>query len=215
MNFLNEIRKPKESISTSKNIIFTIVILLFGVYMGVFSKFLDHRQAELQGILQMINNAIDLHNFLGEFSPWIIIAVCISVYSRTPIRAAINVFFFFIGFVSSYYIYSNFVAGFFPRNYAFIWIAFTILSPLLAFICWYSKGRGPVALLISSGIIGVLLNTTFSYGLFYIDLHSWPNLMILIFAVYILHKTPKETIGMLSISVVFAIFIKLIIPFGL
>lgn len=215
MKFLDKIRKPKGLISNKKNVISTIGILLFGVFMGLFSKFLDYRHAELQGVLKLLENGLDLHNFLGEFSLWIIIAVCISVYSRTPIRSAINVFLFFFGFVASYYIYSNFVAGFFPRSYAFIWFVFTLISPLLAFICWYAKGRGPVALIISSGILGVLLNTTFYYGLFYIDLRSWLNLIILVIGVFILHKTPKETAAMIGIAVIFAVFIKMLIPFGL
>ena len=42
----------------------------------------------------MTEFAVDLHNVLGEFAPWIVIAVCIAVYSTTPIRAGINVFAF-------------------------------------------------------------------------------------------------------------------------
>lgn len=75
-----------------------------------------------------------------------VIAVCIAVYSHAPFRAAMNVFLFFVGFVASYYLYCNFVAGFFPRSYAMIWIAYTIASPFLGFLCWYAKGKGWVAL---------------------------------------------------------------------
>ena len=43
---------------------------------------------------------------------------------------------FFVGMVTSYYLYSKFVAGFFSRSYAMIWVTFTVISPILAFICW-------------------------------------------------------------------------------
>lgn len=86
--------------------------------------------------------AVDLHNFLGEFAPWIVIAVCIAVYSTTPIRAGINVFAFFAGMVSSYYWYSNFIAGFFPKSYAIVWITFTVLSLFLAFCVGMQKVQG-------------------------------------------------------------------------
>lgn len=183
--------------------------------MGLFSKFLDYRQGELPALLQVIDNTLDFHNFLGGFAPWIVIAVCISVYSHTPIRAAINVLSFFSGFVASYYIYSYFVAGFFPRSYALIWIAFTIISPFLAFLSWYAKGTGCIALILSSGILGVLLNIAFSYGMFYIDISSWLNLLMLLFGIFILRKSMKETIGMIVIAIAFAIIIKMVIPFSI
>jgi hypothetical protein len=214
MNFLDKIRTPQKSANIKKQSMVTIGILLFGICMGVFSKFLDYRHAELPVLLQVIDKKFDFHNFLGGFAPWIVIAVCISVYSHTPVRAAINVFSFFSGFVGSYYVYCNFVAGFFPRSYVFIWIAFTILSPFLAFLSWYAKGTGRVAIVLSAGIISVLLNTAFSYGIFYIDIRSWLNLLMLLFGVFILHKTMKETMGMMGIAVVLAIMIEMVIPFN-
>lgn len=214
MKFLDKIRTPQKTTSIKTQLIVTIGILLFGICIGVFSKFLDYRQAELPALLQVIDNALSFHNFLGGFAPWIVIAVCISVYSHTPVRAAMNVFTFFSGFVASYYIYSNFVAGFFPRNYAFIWIAFTILSPFLAFLSWYAKGTGWIALILSAGIISVLLNTAFSYGMFYIDIRSWLNIIMLLVGVLVLHKTMKETICMMGIAIALAIVIEMFIPFN-
>ena len=76
---------------------------------------MDYRQAGLPALLRLIDCAVVLHNFLGKLAPWIVIALCIAVYSTSPIRAGINVFAFFAGMVSSYYLYSNFIAGFFRK----------------------------------------------------------------------------------------------------
>lgn len=210
---LNKIRMPEKTDSTKKKIFVTIAVLLLGICLGSFSKFLDYRQAELPTLLQTIDSALDFHNFLGSFAPWIVIAVCIAVYSHTPVRAAINVFAFFSGMVTSYYLYSNFVAGFFPRSYALIWIAFTVVSPLLAFLTWYAKGKGLVAFTLSAGIIGVLINTAFAYGMFYVDVQSWLNVLMLLLGVAMLHKSWKETMGMIGAGIVLAIVIKIVIPF--
>ena len=118
------IREPQKSNSIKEKAAVTTGVFLLGVFIGLFSKYLDYRQGDLPGLLQLIDSTLDLHNFLGELSPWILIAVVISVYSHTPVRASINVFFFFLGFVASYYVYSYYVAGFFPRGYALIWVAF-------------------------------------------------------------------------------------------
>ena len=88
--FLGKIRTPQKSYSIRKQALISMDILLFGVFMGVFSKYLDYRQANLSTLLHLIDRAVDLHNFLGKLAPWIVIAVCIAVYSTTPIRAGIN-----------------------------------------------------------------------------------------------------------------------------
>lgn len=214
MEFLDKIRVPQKSSSIKRQVIVTIAILLFGICVGTFSKYLDYRQGSLPALLQAIDDALDFHNFLGGFAPWIVIAVCLSVYSPTPVRASVNVFSFFAGFVASYYLYGHFIAGFFPRSYALIWITFTIASPFTAFLSWYAKGTGPVALILSAGILAVLLNTAFAYGMFYIDISSWLNLVMLAVGIFVLRRSMKETIGMLGIAIVFAVVMELVIPFS-
>lgn len=213
MEFLDKIRTPEKTNSIKTRIFAATVIFVLGICLGTFSKFLDYRQAELPALIQAIDQALDFHNFLGGFAPWIIIAICISVYSHTAVRAAVNVFLFFIGMVASYYIYGNFVAGFFPKNYAMIWIGFTIISPILAFMCWYAKGKGVIAFILSAGIISVLMNTTFAYGIFYISIRSWLNVAMLILGIVILNRTLKETIMMIGVGAILAILLETIIPF--
>ena len=127
---MNDIRSAENPISGNRKIINTIAVLFLGIALGTFSKFLDFRQAELPSVLIAIDGALDVHNFLGRFAIWVLIALCISIYSNSAIRASINVFAFFIGMVASYYLYSNYIAGFFPRSYAVIWFGFTAVSPL-------------------------------------------------------------------------------------
>lgn len=212
MKLLNAVRTPQNDLPAKKQIFITVGIFLFGIGLGTFSKYLDHQQAYLPSFLMMLDNLIDLHNFLGRFSPWIFIAVCISVYSHSPKRAAINVFSFFIGMVSSYYLYSNFIAGFFPKSYAMIWIAFTALSPFLAYLCWYAKGNGWIACIISACIIGTLFNTAFSYGFFYFSVRYWLEVIVLLLTIVILHRNSKEMFVILGIGIVFAVITNFLLP---
>ena len=198
-----------------KQILFTIGIMLLGVALGTFSKYLDYHQAQLPYLLGVIDRRLDVHNFLGGFAPWIFIAVCISIYSSTPVRAAINVFTFFVGMIACYYLYSNYVAGFFPRSYAMIWVGFTIASPFLAFICWHAKGEGMLAVVISAGIISVFFNLAFAYGLAYFDIRSVLQVMTLVLGVIVLHKSRKKTLIMIGMAVVIAVLSEIILPFRL
>lgn len=195
----------------SKKILHSIVVLFFGIVLGTVSKFLDTTPSNE---LPFIIERLDVRNFLGRFAIWILIAVCISIYSNSSIRAAVNVFTFFLGMVTSYYLYSKFIAGFFPRSYAMIWFGLTAISPLLAFVCWYAKGKSKISLAISSLIIAVLFNMTFSYGWIYFGIYSSLELIVFICGLIILRRsTIKETIVTTAIGVIAAMILNMILPF--
>ena len=209
--FLNDIRSAENPIPPYKQIINTVCILFIGIILGTFSKFLDTMPTNE---LPFIFEFLDMRNFLGRFAIWLLIALCISVYSNSSIRASINVFVFFVGMVTSYYLYSRFVAGFFPRSYAMIWAAFTVISPILAFICWYARGKSKLSFMLSAIILAVLFNATFVYGYGYFEMRSILELIIFICAVAFLNrKTIKETMIMLISSVGIAFALDFIVPF--
>ena len=212
--FLNDIRNAENPISNNRKLINTIAILFLGIALGTFSKYLDFRQTELPGVLMAINGVLDIGNFLGRFAIWILIALCISIYSNSAIRASVNVFVFFAGMVVSYYLYSNYVAGFFPRSYAMIWVGFTMISPFLAFVCWYAKGKSRPAFVLSVLILAVLSNMTFVYGWGYFEARSVLELIVFIIGLTVLRRdTLKSSVLMGTISIVFAFLLDMVIPF--
>ena len=212
--FLNDIRCAENPISGNRKIINTIAAFFLGIALGIFSKFLDFRQAQLPGVLMAIDGALDIHNFLGRFAIWALIALCISVYSNSAIRASVNVFVFFLGMVTSYYLYSNYVAGFFPRSYAMIWVGFTMISPFLAFVCWYAKGKSRPAFVLSVLILAVLSNMTFVYGWGYFEARSILELAVFMIGVAVLRRdTLKGSVLMGSVSIILACLLNTVVPF--
>lgn len=212
MKFLERVRTPERK-SVQKQLLLCIGVLALGVLLGVFQKYLDISQAELPPFLMKIDELLDLGNFLGSFSPWMIAAVCIAVYSCSPIWAGIKVFCFFAGMTTSYYLYSYYVGGFFPKSYAMIWAVLTMISPFLAFLCWYAKGKGWFSLLISAGILGFMLNTAFAYGFWYLDIRSGLDILMLLLGILILYQNPKKMVFELTLAIPFAILMRSLIPF--
>lgn len=209
--FLNDIRSAENPIPLNKQIINTVCILFIGIILGTFSKFLDTMPTNE---MPFIFEFLDMRNFLGRFAIWLLAALCISIYSNSSIRASVNVFVFFVGMVTSYYLYSRFAAGFFPGSYAMIWAAFTVISPLLAFICWYARGKSKLAFMLSAIILAVLFNTTFVYGNGYFEMRSILELIVFICAVIFLkRKTIKDTMIMLVLSVGMASALGFAVPF--
>ena len=205
---LRKIRKTEKQLSLARKIITTVLIFLFGAGMGLLAKYVDTMAFnELPGFLQ----AIDIVNFLGRFAIWIFIAVCISVYSNSWLRAALNTFLFFVGMVGCYYLYSAFVAGFFPRSYAMIWIAITCISPFLAVICWYAKGNGWIAVALSAVILGVLFSQ--AVLLFQgIRITFVPEVVVWLASVFVLRRKKRLEFavmigGMLAVAVLYQLFI--------
>ena len=210
-DFLNGIRRREKSVPAAVQIVNTVGILLFGVVLGVFSKFLD---CTASNELPVLIAYLDVRNFLGRFPIWILLAVCISVYSSSPVRAGINVFVFFAGMVTSYYLYSNFVAGFFPKSYAMIWGGFTVISPCLAVVCWYAKGKSGVARFLSAGILACLFNLTFSYGWMYFDILSPLELLVFLCGFAVLRRrSVREMLLMAGMGVVLAFMLSIAVPF--
>lgn len=212
--FLNDIRSAENPISFNRKIINTAAILLLGIALGTFSKYLDHHQAELPGMLMAIDGALDVHNFLGRFAIWALIALCISVYSNSAVRASVNVFVFFVGMVASYYLYSNYIAGFFPKSYAMIWLGFTAVSPLLAFVCWYAKGKSKPAFILSAFILAVLFNMCFVYGFRYFKALSVLELAVFVIGFIVLRREAlRYSVLMGIIGIALAILLDAVIPF--
>ena len=210
--FLNDIRVAENAIPLNKQVINTVLILLLGIALGTFSKFLDCTPVNE---LPVIFEYLDITNFLGRFAIWVMIALCISIYSNSSLRAAINVFVFFVGMVTSYYLYSKYIAGFFPRSYAMIWVVFTAISPILAFICWYAKGKSKLALILSSMILAILFNMTFVFGDSYFEIRSILELITFICGIVVMKRDNiKNTMIMFVLSCGIAFILNLIIPFS-
>lgn len=211
MSFFNQIRQKEKPAAFKGQAVYTAAILLLGIGLGIVSKFLD---CTASNELPLVFQVLDVRNFLSRLGIWILLAVCISIYSNSPARAALHVFLFFAGMVTSYYLYSRFIAGFFPRSYAMIWFGLTAVSPALAAVCWYAKGKGRLAFVLSSMIIGVLFNLTFVYGWVYIDIRSALELIVFICGLGVLKRdTMKETGEMIVMGMVFGFILDWLVPF--
>lgn len=209
--FFNKIRFSDTNQQTKNKIINTILILLLGIVLGIFSKWLDNMSINDSIWWQHILGILDLRNIFSLFGIWLFIAITISVYSKTPLRASLNVFLFFLGMCTSYHLYSICFAGFNPKNYMIIWYLITLISPVLAFICWYTKGKGKISLAISSLITCVMLLVSFNIGIWYFDIKSIIDVIIFIGTLIVLYTKPKNTLINLVIAFILAFILNILI----
>ena len=208
--FFEKIRKPKINVPLSKQIAITLGIILFGFVLGVLQKWMDGTgSSTLPAILQQL----DIGNYFGRLAIWILLGTIVSVYSESPLRAAINTFIFFISILAGYYLYCNYILGFLPRAYMMMWIVIAFASSFIAYICWYAKGEGFIAIIISSMIIGVLLAQAFNLNItqgFYVyhslEVFTW------LAGIVLLRRKSKEYAIEIGLSVIIAFVYQLAMP---
>ena len=196
IDFLNKIRRPMK-ISLSRKFLYSTLIFIAGIILGLVSKMLE---TTLSNSLPYFLEVLDLRNFLSRMGVWVFLAILISVYSKSSIRSAINVFLFFVGMVGSYYLYTVLVAGFFPKSYMMIWIMMTCVSPFLAFVCWYAKGKGLIAISISSIIFMFISRQAFVFGFWYFDISNMLEFLLWIATIFVLYQSPKQIIKVVAIG---------------
>ena len=208
--YFEQIRKPSKNVSFNRKIVITLGIILLGFLFGLFQKWIDGTGGSS---LPLVFQQLDIGNYFGRLAIWILLATIISVYSEAPFRAAINTFFFFISMLVGYYLYCNYILGFLPKTYMMMWTVIAFASFFMAYICWYAKGEGIIAIAISSMIIGVLLAQAFNLNIiqgFYmyhsLEVFTW------IIGVILLRRKPKEYVVVIGLSVMIAYFYQLIMP---
>ena len=208
--FFDKIRKPRKNIPLNRQLVITLGIILFGFVLGVLQKWIDGTGSST---LPVILQHLDIGNYFGRLAIWILLGTIISMYSESPMRAAINTFFFFISMLAGYYIYCNYILGFLPRTYMMMWIVIAFASIFMAYICWYAKGEGFIAIFISSMIIGVLLAQAFNLNItqgFY--MYHFLEVITWIIGVILLRRKPKEYAIEIGLSLVIALVYQLTMP---
>ena len=211
MSFFNHVREREPAKPLGEQIAYGIFILVLGVALGVLSKFLDcYPSNRLPGFLE----DLDVRNFLGRFSFWVLIGLWLSVSSPSPGQAALRVFLFFFGMVSAYYLYSASIAGFFPRSYAMVWLGFTAVSPLLAILCWYAGGKGIPSFALSVILLAMLFWCSFVGGWFYVEPRSGLELLTFLCGLGVLRRNRiKATTIMAVLGIGLGFVLLLVVPF--
>lgn len=209
-SFLEKVRSPQKDIPPNKQIVETAGIILFGFVLGVLQKWLDSTTANaFPSVIQQL----DISNYFGRLAIWILLVTIISVYAKSPLRTAINTFFFFVSMLAGYYLYCNYILGFLPKTYMMIWIAISFASFFMAYICWYAKGEGVIAIFISSMIMGALLaqaiNLNITQGVY---VYHIMEVLTWIIGVILLRRKPKEYAVVIVLSVVIAFVYQLVVP---
>ena len=195
---LESIRKPVIERPIGNKVLNTYISFTIGVLLGLISRILDFVELEY---IHEIFMTFDLGAFFSRMSIWLLCALTISVVSKSPIRAIINVFVFFIGMLLSYYSATYFIEGFVFERVIIYWLILAFASPLPAVLCWYAKGEGKIATFLSSVILSIFFVMAFSFGFDYFNFRfNGMEAINWLLAFIVLWNNPKQSFKVLIYS---------------
>lgn len=173
-NKLNQIRYCKDP-NLVKKPIYIIYSIVFGIILGLLSKFAD-----------IPNISPIFSDITGRLGIWIFIATILSTFNYSPKLAAINVFVFFISLIITYYIYTILILNFFPKKVIVFWSLCALISPICAYIMWYSIKDNLFSYFIASGPIALLISEGFELHNAYLPVHQHYYLIPFLQIIYII-----------------------------
>lgn len=209
---LNQIRTPVRP-DGKKAAGLTGLVFVLGAALGVFSKWLDNLALDSGVWWHRPIEFLDLGNFFSDVAVWLLAALVIAVFSASAWRAALNVFVFFAGMCAAYHLCTVFFSGFDPARYMMLWYGITLLSPLLAALCWYAKGTGPAALALDAGIFAVFFLACFAMGYFYVSPKGVLYLMVFAGAAAVLYRNAKQLTVSLAAGFLLSFLVSPFWPF--
>lgn len=206
--WLNNIRAPEKRYTVRQGIRRILLCLLLGAALGVLAKQLDLISYSGATFWERVLEWLDLGNFLSDLPFWLAVGLAIAVYAPSAFQAGDGVFFFFLGMCGAYHWYSIRFGGFNPGGYMRVWYALTAVSPVLGWLCWYAKGKGPAAAGIQTLILTVLLLSCFGIGFWYFDFWGILYTAAFLICMLILNVNSKRTLACLGIAVLLAFLLR-------
>ncbi len=188
LELLREIREPEKGKGTLNDLAVSCGVLALGIALGILAKWLDALAIDDAIWWQNLIGRFNLGIVFSDFGIWMMLAVVISVKSRSPLWAALRVLLFFAGMTVSYHWYSVHVCGFDPLEYMKIWYTIAALSPIPAFVCWYAGGSSGVSMIIKALILVVIVMVTLMKRFWDISIYRLPDVLICLTTFLVLYR---------------------------
>lgn len=189
----------------SNSWVFTIIIALLAIVFG----FLSFVPINIP-IIQTIFSYFDSKNLLNNLPIWIFCNSIIAIYSYSPKLSMLNSALFNALYFLSYTLFSVLLTQNLPKEMFLTWFLFTVIFMFINYFAWSSTQTNTNGIITSTLLLTLLFCTSFTYTKNVISNVAILNLLLYVFLVVLLYKGTKETLIMVILSVLLAIFLNTI-----
>lgn len=120
----------------------SLLILLLGAALGALGKWAG-------------GHAAWLAELTGGIPLWILLGTAVSLYSRTAVRAAVNVVLLLGGMVGAYFVTAELLGGAWSARFLTGWGIAAVVSAAPGYLLWFAKGRSRRAWLLCAAVLAV------------------------------------------------------------
>ena len=153
LNSLNKVREADTSASIPASVLSTILVLIFGVMIGVIAQAAEFFGENSTIWWQDIIKDLEMNVIFTKFPIWFLLGLTVSVCSQRPLKAAINELVFFIGTIVGRMMLPRIFSEAAPPDDIFRWVIIAIIAVPLAVIFWYAKSRSLYSIIFSGKIM--------------------------------------------------------------
>ena len=184
---IQNIRPYPENFLLSREIIFSGCVIILSVFLLIITRTSDR--------------FVPTSQIVTAFGVWVFVASMAAVFSRYPLSASINTMIVFLAMVGADYAseYKTYYAG---------WFGVALLSFIIGFGLWFSKGKGLLFALIPTVPIAILWSLGYQAFRIY-DVQMLLNIFFGAGLLIVLPKTLIQRVVALAISIPLAIIIVL------
>lgn len=195
-------RNPAKTSTKGRMLLGFILFFVGGILLGLAAKYTQGPEFGKSDVafLRDAASLLQLKTVFAGKTLWVAAAVVAAALSATPLRAVFNVFFGFLGACAAY---CSFSVLYFKTEFTgdmkelIIWAA---IITVLSYLVWYAKGKGILAVLISTAVLTLMAMLCFDVGIWYFKIYGVVTTLLYIVTVIVLYKDPWQTVAELLLS---------------
>lgn len=192
-----------------KELLFSLIL---GLALGVLAKYLDTIPMVDHSLWHRVGNYLgDLFTRLGI---WVFIATIIAIKSKNLLNASLKILLFFAGMLTSYYLYSAYLFGFFPKAYFIFWGRIALVSPVFGALVYLAKHDRKFTKTLPALPLGLMIYLSLSFGYLYLSVSYLSEFIMLLVMGKIFYRQPKQLGIVISLAIILALLLKEYSPFA-
>ncbi len=197
--YLEKIRKPKKT-KQSQGVFDSLLMLMLGLILGAILGMI------YDGFAYSLPSGLRFVTLFSRIGVWVFIVSCVGSIAPSAPKAFFASLFVFVGALSAFSLYMNFMIGEFNMQAVQDWAIPMAVLAVAAIALWYAKGAGIISEIIACLPISFLLAEGLDFSLdikpFFFSVEFLPEVIFAVLLLLVFYKKFSQVLRISLFSVV-------------